>query len=39
MYFKGKWSGTGEKEPLVGVLAASSMWPNGKEKRWHHRKD
>lgn len=27
MYFKGKWSGTGEKEPLVGILAASRWGP------------
>ena len=31
MYFKGKWSSTGEKEPLVGVLAASGCGPKGEE--------
>lgn len=32
MYFKGKWSSTGEKEPLVGILAASRWGPTERSK-------
>lgn len=32
MYFKGKWCGAREKEPLVGVLAASGCGPTERRR-------